>query len=181
MIGDRKIIEDKCSELGFKLVDNDFDYDLNRDARFKVICLKCGNESYKTFVTLVKKSCKCKFCHERRRNYHNSRDEILPLIKSACENNDYIFLDFVGGKWIGCRKTKLLVKCKNCGKITEKNYDNLVNKNSKCICHRIEKIKKKNVLSENAVKETINYISKINNFTFIYNRARKPTHLQWVG
>ena len=41
MKGDKLLIEKKCKELGFELVENDFDYDKNRDAIFKVRCLKC--------------------------------------------------------------------------------------------------------------------------------------------
>ena len=39
MKGDKLLIEKKCKELGFELVENDFDYDKNRDAIFKVRCL----------------------------------------------------------------------------------------------------------------------------------------------
>ena len=63
MIGDKILIEEKCKELGFKLVDSNFDYDENRDAVFEVICLNCGKKSTKTFVTLVKKESRCKFCY----------------------------------------------------------------------------------------------------------------------
>lgn len=155
MIGDKKIIEKKCEELGFKLLDENFDYEKNRDSKFEVICLKCGKKSTKSFVTLVKQKCGCKFCKKKNHNYHNSLEEVLPLIYNVCEKNNYTFLGFVGGKWEKCRTTKLLLKCNFCNKITEKNYDNFINKNSGCICRRIEITKNKNKLSLNEVENTI--------------------------
>lgn len=167
MKGDKEKIYEKCNELGFKLLDENFDYEKNRDSIFDVMCLKCGKISHKSFVTLVKLSTKCKYCHEKNRNYHNTIEEVMPLIQKSCVNNDYKFIGFVGGEWKNCRKTKLLLKCNRCGKISEKNYDNLVNKNSKCICYRTKKAKEKNVLKNNEVKNTIEKVCTINEVEFI--------------
>jgi hypothetical protein len=167
MIGDKILIEEKCKELNFKLVDSNFDYDENMDAVFEVMCLNCGKKSTKTFVTLVKKGSKCKFCYKRTRDYKNSLSEIMPKIYKACEKNNFNFIGFVGGKWNGCRKTKLIVKCKNCGLITDKNYDNLVNKNSKCICNRVNKAKEKNILNVEDVNSVIKKCCENGNFEFI--------------
>ena len=167
MKGDKELIIDKCNELGFKLVDENFDYDKNRDSKFEVVCLKCGKKSYKTFVTLVKHSCRCRYCTKINRDYKNSLDDVIPLITESCRKNNYTFIGFVGDKWENCRKTKLLLKCNICGKITEKNYDNLINKNAKCICNRVLKAKEKNTLDIEEVNETIKECCNANAIEFI--------------
>lgn len=165
--GDKKIIEEKCKELNFELVDENFDYGLNRDNKFKVRCLNCGKISTKSFVTLVKLSSRCKFCVKKKHNYHNSIEEVMPKIIKACEENNYVFLGFDGGKWKGCRKTKLLLKCKICGLEVSKNYDNLINKGCKCICFRNFKTHEHNVLNIDTVNKKIIEACKKHNFEFI--------------
>lgn len=167
MKGDKEIIENKCKEFNFKLIDEDFNYDSNRDAKFKVLCLNCGKISTKSFVTLVKRETRCKYCYERTRNYHNSIEEVLPLIYAACDEYNYTFLGFVGGEWKKCRNTKLLLKCNNCGIITEKNYDNFINKGAKCVCNRKNKLKEKNTLPIEEVNKTIEKVSKCHDVIFL--------------
>ena len=167
MKGDRFLIEEKCKELGFELLDKDFDYDKNRDSKFEVKCLNCGFISTKTFVTLVKNGNRCNHCFERNRDYHNSLEEILPKILKTCEECGYTFIGFEDGEWKKCRDSKLILKCNNCGKITYKNYDNFINKKSKCVCYRHQRTHDVNVLGFDKVMEKINTACKKHNFTFI--------------
>lgn len=166
MIGDKKLIEEKCRELGFKLIDLGFDYDKNRDAKFEVECLKCGRRSTKTFVTLVKLGSRCRYCTKPNRVYHNSLGEVMPKILDACEKCDYTFISF-DGEWEKCRDSKIIVKCNKCGKVAKKNYDNLVNKLSKCVCHRYERLHDTNVLSQEKVAKKIQSLCDMYGFTFL--------------
>ena len=167
MKGDKELIIRKCEDLGFKLVDYDYDYDSNRDNKFEVECLNCGKLSTKSFVTLVKLSHGCKYCHDRNRDYHNSLSEVLPKIKESCEKNSLLFLGFKNDSWEGCRKTKLIVKCEKCGRVFYKNYDNLVNKNTGCVCYRSIMATEHNKLNEDEVLKRIENVCKKNNFTFV--------------
>lgn len=167
MKGDKKLIEEKCKELDFELVDKDFDYDKNRDNTFRVKCLKCGKISTKTFFTLVKEECRCRYCISRNINYHNSLYEVMPKILNACKECDYTFIDFEDSKWKKCRNTKLILRCNNCGEITHKNYDNFINKKCRCVCHRYKRLYETNVLTEEEVFKKLEPICKKHNFTFI--------------
>lgn len=167
MKGDKLLIEKKCKELGFELVENDFDYDKNRDAIFKVRCLKCNKVSTKSFVTLVKHNHGCRYCRDINRDYHNKLDEVMPKILNRCEECEYEFIGFCNNKWENCSNTKLILKCNNCGKISHKNYDNLVNKKCKCVCHRYNKLYETNVLNIDNVLSKINQVCIKHNFTFI--------------
>lgn len=167
MKGDKLLIEKKCKELGLELIDENFDYDKNRDSVFKVKCLKCGKVSTKRFTTLVKGNHGCKYCRDINRDYHNTLYEVMPKILDACKVCDYTFIDFDGGKWKKCRDTKLILKCNKCGKVTCKNYDNFINKKSKCICYRCDKAIERNILDESIALSKINKVCKTHNFTFI--------------
>ena len=167
MKGDKLLIENKCKELGFELIDEHFDYDKNRDSVFPVKCLKCNKISTKSFVTLVKNGSKCRFCYGVKRDYHNTLFETMPKILDACKECNYTFIGFKENEWKKCRDTKLILKCNNCGKITEKNYDNLVNKKSRCVCYRYAKGYETNVLKEEEVLRKISKICEKHNFTFV--------------
>lgn len=167
MKGDKILIKEKCKELGLYLVDEDFDYDKNRDRTFNVKCLKCGKISTKSFVTLVKGNHGCKYCRDINRDYHNTISEVMPKILDMCNKCNYEFIGFCDGKWKSCRETKLILKCNECGKITEKNYDNFINKKCKCVCYRYKQMYKSNVLNEKEVYNKIKNACEKNNFTFI--------------
>ena len=97
----------------------------------------------------------------------NKLSEVIPKIISSCDECNYTFIGFKDEKWKGCRNTKLVLKCNVCGKITNKNYDNLVNKKTKCICYRVKKAKEKNVLKTENVFKKINDKCKRYDLTFI--------------
>lgn len=167
MKGDKELIEKACEELDLVLLDENYDYDKNRENVFYVKCLKCNKISTKSFTTLVKGNHGCKYCRNINRNYHNSLDDVMPKILAACKECNYTFIGFVNNKWENCRSTKLLLKCNDCGKITNKNYDNFINKKSKCVCYRFNRTHETNVLSEDKVFKKINKVCNKNSFTFI--------------
>jgi len=168
MVGDVFLIKEKCKEFGLDLIDENFDYDRSRDKTFKVRCTKCGGVLNKSYVTLVKHNCGCSLCSKKRkRDYHNSIDDVMPKIQKECQESGFEFLGFVGGEWKKCRTTKLLLKCIRCGKITEKNYDNFINKHAKCICNRVEKLTLANKLKDYDVFYKINKTCEKNDFSFV--------------
>ena len=150
-----------------ELLDDNFDYDKNRSNTFKVKCLKCNKISTKSFDTLVKGGHGCRYCRDINRNYHNTLSEVMPKIVDTCKECNYTFIGFKGGEWKKCRDTKLILRCNNCGKITEKNYDNFINKKSKCVCYRYNRLYETNVLKEDEVFKKITKICEKNDFTFI--------------
>ena len=98
MKGVKLLIEKKCKELELKLLDENFDYDKNRDNVFYVKCLKCNKISTKSFVTLVKGNHGCKYCRDINRDYKNSLNEVLPKIIDTCKECNYTFISFKKGK-----------------------------------------------------------------------------------
>ena len=167
MKGDKILIENKCKELGFELLDENFDYDKSRDKTFLVRCLKCGKISSKSFVTLVKGNHQCRYCRDVSRDYKNSLTEVMPKILSTCDECNYTFIGFENNEWKKCRDSKLILKCNNCGRITHKNYDNFVNKKCKCICYRHQRTHDVNVLDDKEVMNKINNSCNKHNFTFV--------------
>lgn len=167
MKGDKKLIEEKCKELGLELLDENFDYDKNRDKTFGVRCVKCNKVSTKSFTTLVKGSHGCRYCRDINRDYRNSLDEVMPKIFATCKECNYTFIEFENDEWKKCRDTKLILKCNNCGKITHKNYDNFVNKKCKCVCYRHARTHDANVLNIEKVMNKINEACLKHNLTFI--------------
>lgn len=168
MIGDEEIIKEYCKKNNFDLLNSkNIDLSKNRNIFFDVKCLKCGKVTNKNFYTLVILDSKCNHCIDRSTYQMKTKENALQKINEKCNELGFLFIDFDGGKWLGCRKTKLIIKCLKCSNISIKNYDNFINKDSGCLYCRNIKAAKSTRLSNEEVLNRIKDLCVKYDFTFI--------------
>lgn len=96
-----------------------------------------------------------------------NKNDALNEIKKKCNELNFNFIGFEGGEWLGCRNTKLILKCLHCDNISVKNYDNFINKNSGCKFCRDKKAASIIRLSNLEVKSRIKTLCEKYGFIFV--------------
>ena len=123
-------------------------------------CPECGKKMiYKSENSLYqgeyrKSKCyKCAF-KDTHKNSHNkiSQDDAENIISDICKDKNYEFIGFLNGEFIGCRKSRLILKCNIDNNVWDVLYDNFVNKKSGCPKCGIELSKKTKQLKNKKTK-----------------------------
>lgn len=124
-----KEIENKLKDSTLKFVDIEGEYKGVKNLSIRVKCTDCGKESIISYSNLGKKCKNCQF------NGKINNDYALYRITEKCLKLNYTFIGFKNyeNRYNG-KKTKLILKCNNCGRIWSSTiYQKFVNSNIKCV------------------------------------------------
>lgn len=91
-----------------------------------------------------------------------TKEEAIHNVNVRCQEKNYEFIEFVGGNYDGV-KTKLKLKCQNCGNVWEStSYEKFIYANRGCPnCSKSKK------LTEDEIKNEINNLCKEKDLTFL--------------
>lgn len=131
-----KKAEKLCDKYGFEIVENP-DYKGAQRSRIHLRCKDCGHKFYWT-TTYLNKHMRCPNC---KRKYSLMQKEAENIVNKKCKENNYTLVN--NFKYVGTKKTQLLLKCNNCGAVKITYFDLFANNKSKCKLCDMEIIRKK--------------------------------------
>lgn len=173
-------IKNVCSVMDYTFLGFNSDDGKYHNARTKIIfkCNKCGKTyngtSYANFVKPGRLNHKCGSKTNVPKEYKKYNKEIATLnILNKLENSDFEFINFQDDEFKG-PLTKVNIRCKKCGEVSQFNYFTLLYSKSKRICKNCKDGLR---TKESDVIKIINEKCKYLNYTFLgFNSRDKKYH-----
>jgi len=109
-------IINKCNELNVKFIGFVNDEWVGVHTKLVLYCFKHKHTwETSTYENFIRKKYGCPYCGEEKRKEQRWIKESIALdnIEKKCSDKNYEFIGFVGGKWEGGRKTRLIILCHN--------------------------------------------------------------------
>ncbi len=138
------------------------------DTKFLLRCNKCNEEWGTTTYNNLRKCNRSTHTCGRKNPFsmasNLNEDTAIKKVKDVLKNSSLDFIGFKENKYIGGKKSHILLKCKKCGEITEYLYRTLVSKNHMPICKSCEY--KDKISNDEAIRK-INEKCKCLNYEFL--------------
>ena len=124
------LVKERCKELDYMFLGFVGKYTKRGTAKLKLRCNKCGYEWESTTVENFLKKDRCSHCCGRKNaTYMPSvfhEEDAVKRINEKLSGSSLTFISFTGSGYVGDSKTKIKLKCSECGTETVVSYHNLL-------------------------------------------------------